>query len=114
MAEANAIQDPETYRKVSAPFPSTDAANAAIDAFYHDVREARAKHGIRDVHLIMGGEMLSDGNSQEFYMSAHIGSTSNAEAMTAWAFGKAQARRQEEVMRLIEESKALRPIRNRK
>ena len=102
------VSDPGLYHRMCEPFPTEDAANAAMAEFWKELRSLREKHHMADVHVTVrvvlpGGEGM---------VSMHCGSQVYEEPMTAWAFGQAQARRQASVMDLVSSSKALRKPKN--
>ena len=45
--------NPELYKKLSEPFESDEAANAALSGFYEDLSALREKHKLRDVIAIV-------------------------------------------------------------
>jgi len=67
--------DPENYRRCAEPFPTTEAANEALTAFFAEVKAARDKHRIADVVVlceishtvdgeeVRGGALSSHGDS---------------------------------------------------
>lgn len=46
------VHDPVLYARMSEPHPTFEAGGVAIDAFFADVRAAREKHRVRDVHVV--------------------------------------------------------------
>jgi len=89
------VQNPKLYRELSVPFESAEAANAALTAFYEEVRELRKKHKITDLHLIcqVSANFKDDDGEDEGQLMAvcHFGSELMIEGMTGYAFGKAHA-----------------------
>jgi hypothetical protein len=86
--------NPKLYGQMCEPFENQAEANEALTAFFEDVKAAREKHGITDVHLILSGYTAGGEDDPGAWLtSAHIGSPREAEAMCAWALGKAQEER---------------------
>lgn len=87
------IQDAKTYYKLSEPFADADAANAALDAFYAELRELRKKHRLADVHCIVRIDVSYEDEDQigSVMSHCHAGSTLWAQAMCAWALGQESA-----------------------
>jgi hypothetical protein len=54
------INDPALYRKLSEPKENLEAAKAAFDAFYKDLREIREKHGIPDLVISYAANYLNE------------------------------------------------------
>ena len=105
---------PDRYRTFCAPM-APDEANEKLSAFADDVYELRNKHGIRDVHIILGVTVsCEDGEEGDVMSSAHFGSSLVAESMTAWAFGQEAAKRQETISKLVASSASIKTPRNRK
>ena len=97
-----AVRDEDNYRKLSEPFPSFDAANEALEAFFKDLREVRNKHKMTDVYVIISGSArTASGEEGEFVTSQHHGSSLKSESMVAWALGTEQTRRQEAIAKMI-------------
>ena len=102
MSEELFEQNPARYRELSEPFKNAEEANKAIQAFYEEVKAARIKHRIKDVHLVMGiGGLNASGTEGEMILSAHIGSEDRQESMLAYAFGVAQAERQQRIAEFL-------------
>ncbi len=98
----NVIRNPGGYRALSEPFENFAAANEAINDFFKDVRDLRAKHRLADVYIILRGSALGeDGDEGDWIISQHHGSSLNCESMTAWAFGQEATRRQESIAKVV-------------
>lgn len=94
--------DPATYRKLSEPFESADAAQKAIEAFAEELAQLRKKHHLPNVTVVLKVNVItSDGEEGEIQTYAHLGDWIEAEPMLAWAFGQQQARRQESIAALL-------------
>jgi hypothetical protein len=89
---------PATYLDLSKGFASSEEAEAALNAFWDDLYEIRVKHRIPDVHATC--RIVVDGQG-DLMTTMHAGSEMLAEAMTAWAFGRAQGDRQERISSLL-------------
>lgn len=94
------IVDAANYHEMSKPFSSHDEANAAVDGFWEEFYALRNKYRLADVHVIISVN-VEDGAC---FLSMHAGSSTQAERMTAWAFGKASAERQQQVSQLCEQA----------
>ena len=95
--------NPSLYRQLSEPFPTPEAASAAIEAFWEELEEIRKKHKIPDVHMVLAWKSLgSDGQPGEYTASAHLGNELMAEPMAAYAYGKEQADRRERIASVVE------------
>jgi len=87
--------DPSTYRRLSEPFPSPDACNAAIDAFMEEVGAARVRHGIRDVLVIVAGSVTYPDGEAEYMTSGGMGDSTRQPVLAAHALGMAEAEARE-------------------
>lgn len=100
--EKKVVRDPGTYRAMSVPFESADEANAAIQAFFADLREIRTKHRMRDIHVVgITCVKYADGNEGDAMWSLQIGDSSKAESMLAYALGREQAEHREHIAKLL-------------
>jgi hypothetical protein len=95
--------DVATYRELSQPFGSTDACNAALKAFYEDVREARKKHKIRDVLVVTSGSVTYEGDDGEgeWVTMASFGNSATVPSLAAYAYGQATAEEREHLNKLL-------------
>lgn len=85
--------NPARYSEMSKPRPDEDS-QASINEFFADVRTAREKHKIADVHVIVRVIIERDGEEFPGMSFAHFGSVQESEGMCAWAFAQsAEARR---------------------
>lgn len=101
--------NPDRYRELSKPFESIDAANKALELFYEELAELRAKHKIQDVLTVVQVTMLhEDGEEGQAFTSMHCGSELAAEGMAAWAYGSESAKRQERITKLATQAAATR------
>jgi hypothetical protein len=95
---AGLFNDPGLYRRLSEPFPTVEAGNEAIQGFFRELRELRAKWKLPDVYcVVMGNAVHPNGSEGKFIISAHNGSAAEAEAMIAWAMGYEQSLRQDRI-----------------
>jgi len=88
-----AINNPARYSEMSKPKNDVDA-QSDINAFFEDVKIAREKYKIADVHVIVRTIVERDGNDFPGMSSTHYGATQEIEGMCAWAFARsAESRR---------------------
>ena len=81
--------NPKLYRELSVPFESTDAAQAAIEAFISDLEASRAKHKIADVVTVIEVNAISgDGREGVMTLSMGFGDQIKKASMLAMALGK--------------------------
>lgn len=114
MADKQLFNDATNYHEMSKPLESFDAANAAINGFWDEFYALRNKYRLPDIHIIIR-LVVEDGNGGgDVMVSMHAGNSMNEEAMTAWALGQAQVRRQENIIRIASEGKEIRKVKNRK
>ena len=93
---------PDNYRKLCEPFPSAEAAEDALNAFWEELYELRNKHRIPDLTVVARANFASDDDDEASVMvDVHCGDRLQKEPMLAWAFGRAQADRQAEIGRLM-------------
>lgn len=91
-----------TYHKMCEPFASAEEANNAIDGFWDEVYALRVKHKIPDVHVVLYATYLTeDGEVSECAVDFHAGDVTKSEMMLAWAFGRAQADREEKIGKFL-------------
>lgn len=63
-----AIHDPALYRRLSEPFETVEAANAAFDAFSEEFRALRKKHRIPDA-VYIAAVNVKDGDKESSIMA---------------------------------------------
>ncbi len=98
--------DPKLFREMSEPFESASEADAAINAFFDELGELRKRHGFPNVYVIVGGSIVADsGDEHEFVSTLHYGNGLQAEPLTAYAFGKEQARREQAIADAVKHGK---------
>jgi hypothetical protein len=86
------INDPDLYRELAVPFGDVEDANVALEDFYEELREIRAKYKIADVYVVVAVRaILEDGTEGEFMSNSMNGNSLKALPMVAWAFGKEKA-----------------------
>ncbi len=94
--------NPERYREMSKPFPTAEAANTALDAFYKDLGALRVKHRLADVYVVASVNVLAeDGDEMQTVGRMMWGDELKALMLTAWAMGTEQAMHEERVGRLL-------------
>lgn len=89
--------DPATYRRLSVPFPTVEASNEALTAFFEEVRAARERHRIPDVIVLAEISVMIDGEEVRGSAHAHNGDSSRILPMLAREFGAAQQRHEEQI-----------------
>jgi hypothetical protein len=87
--------NPELFRRMSEPYDTADAANAALEAFYADVKAAREKHRIAQVYVIAETNVKYESFESPAMSTASFGSGEHSLAMVAWAFGREQEQHEE-------------------
>lgn len=96
------IQDTLNYIKLSEPFDGMDNANAAMMAFYDDVRAVRNKHRIADCSLVCAVNVRDDDGRVGIAMSlCHNGDHAKADVLLSYALGKEQEWRREFIADLL-------------
>lgn len=88
------IQDPALYRKLSEPHADMKAAEAAISAFFDDLRVAREKHRIPEMTILALANYLRDGVEATALWSQHSGDSTKALPILAQAYGAAMEENQ--------------------
>lgn len=104
---AERTHDPATYRKMQEPFGSPETANAALQAFFDDVKAARVKHHIADVLLVINVNVVYPSGEGQALTCSMIGDELRGEPMAAYAHG-AMAAEHREMMNTLLSGKALR------
>jgi hypothetical protein len=77
------VEDPENYRTMSTPFSSLEDAQDELDQFFEEVRIARQKHKIADVHVIVSTNVKTENLIKRFSGAAHFGDATNGLEMSA-------------------------------
>lgn len=94
--------DPARYRKLSEPYASKEAGQAAIVAFFKDLGEIRVKHKIPDLYLVIRATVLTEDQEEgTVTTSIHFGNELEAEGMLAWALGRVQSERQDRTAKML-------------
>jgi hypothetical protein len=99
-AQPDFIPNPTLYDKMSAPYPSRDEANAAMQKFFEAVRKLRVKHRMCDVAVIATTHAMTGTSEDAMITGDFVGSQKRALDMHAWALGMAErdaARRVDEM-----------------
>lgn len=79
------------YRDMSVPYESHEAASKAIDAFYEELNEIRAKHRIADLTVVIAVNYnLASGDETTAMCTAHIGDGMKHLAHAAFMYGEAK------------------------
>lgn len=90
------------YMKCSAPFETQIDAEKAITSFIDGIEELRERYGIANVAFAIKDSALDVG---VFLVDGFYGNSLEHEALLAWAFGKAQAEREQQIMELLGKGK---------
>ena len=86
------VCDPALYRELSKPFPGATAAQDAMEGFWRDLREIRAKRKLPNVCVVIAVAIAGEGgNESTGFNSLHCGDALQAEPMLAWALGQERA-----------------------
>lgn len=94
---------PHKYRELCEPFATINDANAAFESFQKELYELRCKHRVRDlVFIAQLAVKYEDGDEGSPIVVGMFGDETKMEGMTAYAFGRASAERNERVMRMTE------------
>lgn len=80
--------NPERYSKMCVA-RHIDDVDASLESFFNEVKEARLRHQIADVHLITRVIIDQDSSESPALGFAHFGAVQEAESMCAWAMGRA-------------------------
>lgn len=99
------INDPKKYREMSMPFETTEEANAALKAFFEDVKTAREKHRISDVVVLCEISHKIDDEEVRGGASTSLGDSARVLVMLAREFGAEQARHEALVASVIARSR---------
>ncbi len=84
--------DLNLYRELSAPFPSLEALNEAITAFYAELGELRRKYRLLNVTVLVEANLIqSDGTEGSGAARCHFGNEAHQLAMIAQAYGRTKA-----------------------
>lgn len=78
--------DPGMYERLNRPWPSREAADTAVVAFFEEVHALRIKHGIADVTVLAAVSVNDNGRTTGIMHSHHSGDRRNQLAMVASAF----------------------------
>lgn len=109
------ISDPANYRKLSEPFESPDAADAAIQAFWKEFYELRNKHRIADATVVVRTiYATNDGDEAVGLLAMHAGSWIHQESMSAFAYGQAVSDRQQQIGKMLDSSGYIKQPKRRK
>jgi hypothetical protein len=95
------INDPKKYREMSVPFATTEEANAALNAFFEDVKAAREKHRISDVVVLCEISHKIDDEEVRGGAFTSLGDRARVIIMLAREFGAEQARHEAAVAGVI-------------
>lgn len=103
---SDGISDPNLYREMSIPFPSSEVAQVAMEKFYEEVRESRKRNKIQDVLIVVEFGAIGEGGKEVTYLnSCTCGSQLKEEYLAAYALGVATASHDELVARALKRSR---------
>lgn len=91
--------DPNLYAELCSQRFTAEEVDTSLQAFWDEVYELRRKYKLRDVSIVVGGDVAGQG---PFMWSAHAGNEAEAETMAAWHLGMTQSRRQERIRETLE------------
>ena len=77
------VDDPVNYKAMSAPFATLEEAQGELELFFEEVRLARQKHKIADVHVIVSTNVQTENLIKRFSGAAHFGDATNGLEMCA-------------------------------
>lgn len=90
--------DPDLYRDLSHPFEARADASKAIEDFFEELYEIRAKYNIPDLVMCVQVNIKGEGPS---YATISIGDDNHAESMAAMAYGEEVMRRQKRISQYL-------------
>jgi len=94
--------NPENYQRMSEPHANRDAANEALANFYKDAQEARKKHKIADILVVIKDSCVyEDGEVGSFLQHSQYGNKLNGLAMAAYVYGAENAEHKETINKLL-------------
>lgn len=103
MSDPGAKPDPDRYARMAVPFESSTAANDAVAAFYKDVEDARERHKITDVLVLVEiSHLVSSGATVQGSSSVSFGAWHNRLTMLARAYGAERERFEKAIAELIQ------------
>lgn len=90
--------DPKTYREMSVPHASTDAAQNAVNAFLDGVTELRKQHRLADVLVIVETNIITqDGDEGTVSLVSHMGDSRKSLPMAARVYGQLKAQHDDDL-----------------
>ena len=96
------LSNPSLYRELSKPFPTKEAANAALVAFQEELGELRKKHRLADVTVVVSVSITyPDGEEGDAMIVGGYGSTTKRESMLAYAYGKERAENEAALAKML-------------
>lgn len=94
-------ENPARYRELSKPRPRGEV-DVSLNKFFTEVQEARVRHGIADVHVVTRMILQHEDTETAAFAIGHMGDEMQAEAMCAYAFAAAGAKR----LKIVDQHKA--------
>ena len=86
---------------MSVPFADSNAANDAVQAFFSDIEDARKKHRIADVAVIVEVVIMVDDQETRGGLSMYLGSSANKLPLLAREYGAARQEHEEVIALLV-------------
>lgn len=112
MSTPQGKNDPANYRKLAEPFPDSESANGAINAFWEELYELRNKHRLANLHVTISVNVAYPEGEVPVMVTLHMGDALQALPMAAWAFGHEKASHEDVITAALAQS--LRAGRKRK
>ncbi len=97
----NKYNDPALYRRMSEPFPDSETANDAVQAFFAGVEKLREQHRISDVLVLAEIGVMTDGTETRGAAQLFRGSRANIMPMLARAYGAERQRHEDDLALLM-------------
>jgi len=101
-AMASQEHKPERYSKLSQARPLDDCEKS-LEQFFDEVKAARIRHQIPDVHIITKVNIETSGGESAAMGFAHFGAIQEAESMCSWAMGRAIEKRRDFIAHMSEQ-----------
>lgn len=95
-------KNPKLYRKLCEPYESPAAAGEALEKFWDEVYELRAKYKIPDMLIVMSFAVQEDNGEETDRMGMlYAGDNLKKEAIAAFAHGRATSEREQIIGRAL-------------
>lgn len=104
-------RDPKTYREMSIPHESTEAATKALKEFFKGISALRKEHRIQNVMLVMQTTAINkQGEEGEYLVAYHLGDQLRYESLAAYAYAHAKRDRNDLIAAILRGDTATIPI----